>query len=323
METLRDANINPNSKVLVRCDLDVPVENGLPGETFRLEQCLPTLRDILQKQAVPVICGHMGRPGGKPTPNLSTEILRPFFDEALGKDSFILLENLRFDAGEEANDVEFAKTLASNGDIFVNESFASSHRAHASIVGVTKFLPSYAGLRLEQEVEHLNRILQSPAHPVIAIVGGAKLESKKPVVLKFVEIADMVLLGGKLGLSWTEGIPSNLGLPLDYSTENKDIGQQTVNHYREIISTARTIIWSGPMGQFEIPEYANGTKYVAEAVAAATMNGAFSVVGGGDTIAALQKFGYADKFTFVSSGGSAMLDFLVDGTLPGLKVLGF
>lgn len=307
-----------NKKVLVRCDLDVPIENGKILESYRLEAALPTLKYLQRSGAKVIIAGHMGKPDGKVDQKLSTEQLKSFFDQKLGLDSFELLENLRFDSREEANDEEFAKELAQLADIYVNESFATSHRNHASIVGIPKYLPHFAGLRFEQEIENLSKVLNNPAKPLVAIIGGAKLESKKPVVSKFLEIADYVLLGQKLGLDWKDEIPENLHLPIDAKDQIFDIGPETINEYKKIIASAKTIIWAGPMGIFEEPAHEKGTKEIAQAIADAQ---AYKVAGGGNTVDAINRYHLGDKINFVSTGGSAMLEYLANETLPGLEAL--
>jgi phosphoglycerate kinase len=320
MNKLTDAPINNQTKVIVRCDLDVPIKNGVVQEKYRLEAGLPTLKYLKDKGARIIIMGHIGRPDGKAAEELSTKQLRPYYDEQLGAESYELLENLRFDSREEANDPTFAQELASQADIYVNESFATSHRSHASMTGITKFLPSFAGLRLEKEVENLSKVLKSPERPLIAIIGGAKLESKKPVISKFLKIADTVMLGGKMGLSWKEDVPNHLWMPWDYGEDQKDVGPRTIDAYVQKLLTAKTVVWSGPLGAFEEVRFALGTMRIAEAV---INSKAFSVVGGGDTINALSSSGMLNKFSFVSSGGSAMLDFISEGNLPALEVLGY
>jgi phosphoglycerate kinase len=199
----------------------------------------------------------------------------------------------------------------------VNESFATSHRDAASITGVASLLPSYAGLRLEQEVETLSKIMMSPKRPFVAIVGGVKIESKKPVISRFLQVCDHVLVGGKIGLGWKEPVPDNLLLPSDYTQNQTDIGEQTITAFKKVLSGAGSVIWSGPLGHCEAG-FDKGTKEVALAI---IDSGAYAVIGGGDTVATLNELGYLDKFDFVSTGGGAMLQFLVEGTLPGIEAL--
>lgn len=310
----------PNQKILVRCDLDVPIENGTIQDEFRLNSCLKTLQYIIAHEAIPVILGHMGRPNNN-DPKLSTQQLKPFFDKNLIPTKYELLENIRFDERESQNDLTFAKEIIkqTNASIYVNEAFASSHREQTSITAFPKILPSFAGFTLFNEVTQLSALIQNPKRPFVAIIGGAKLETKKPLVKKFLETADFVLLGGKLGLDWQTHQPANLFLPTDY-IENKDIGTKTIQTYQRIINRAGSLIWAGPMGLFEEAKYSMGTQQIAQAIVSSL---AFSVAGGGDTIHALTKLGLLDKFGFISTGGGAMLDFLSNGNLPGLKALGY
>ncbi len=323
IKTIEQADIKNGTRVFVRCDLDVPVNSdGTLGETYRIESALETLNYIIEHGGIPVIAGHMGKPDGQPNPRLSTQQLMPYFNQHLGEEKFELLENLRFDPREETNDDNYAKELSIKADIYVNESFATSHRKHASIVGITKYLPSYAGFRLKKEIDTLSKILDTPARPLTVIIGGAKLESKMPVVSKFLEVADFVLLGGKLGLDWTSEIPENLMLPTDYADDQKDIGPNTVLRFNDVISRAKTILWAGPVGAYETAQFMEGTQGIAQAITLATThNEALSVIGGGDTITACNQLGLLQKFSFVSTGGGAMLQFLADGTLPGIEAL--
>lgn len=182
MKSIKEASISSDMKVLVRCDLDVPLEEGEVKDTFRLDHILPTLEFIIDSGGIPVIMGHLGRPKGEFIEELSSNHLKSYFDDRLGEGNYELLENLRFESRERSNDVSFAKELAEKGEIFVNESFANSHRKHASMVGVPSLLPSYAGLRLMEEISVLNKVLKEPKKPFVAIIGGAKIETKKPVV---------------------------------------------------------------------------------------------------------------------------------------------
>lgn len=318
MKSILDAQISSGTRVFVRLDLDVPIEDNNIENTFRLDKALKTLNYIIEKGGIPVIAGHIGRPKGSQDPALSTNILKNYFDEKLGIENYELLENLRFNPGEEKNSKEFASKLSQKAEIYINESFATCHREHASMVGVPKILPAFAGFRLEEEVRNLSKIAGSADKPFVAIIAGIKLESKKPAINKFVEIADQVLVGGTLGLSWNEETPSNLHLPTDYATDNKDIGPQTIETYKKILSKAKTVLWAGPVGMWENEKFATGTQEIAKAVVATD---SFKVAGGGDTVAALTALGFIDQFSFVSTGGGAMLKFLVDETLPALEVL--
>lgn len=312
------AKILSGSRVLVRCDLDVPVKGGGVVEPFRLELALKTLQYIIDQGGLPVICGHMGRPKGKVDLALSTSQLKPYFDKYL-KGDFELMENLRFDEREEANDLDFAKELAQKAEIYVNESFATCHRKASSITSLPQLLPGYAGFRLMREVEVLKKVLEQPDRPLVAIIGGAKLESKRPMIEKFAQVADAVLVGGRLALEDPITL-EKVYYPVDY-VDTKDIGPQTLAGWKDMILSARTIVWAGPMGLFEDNRYSTGTKTVISWLAEATKSGCFTVAGGGDTTTALDDFGQFTNMSFVSSGGGAMLDFLVYGTLPGIEAL--
>jgi len=321
MKSITEANIYKGLRVLVRADLDVPIEDGKVLEPYRLEQSLPTLKYIIEKQGFPVIIGHIGKPEGKFNQELSTQHLRPFYDNALGANNYELLENLRFDIGEEDNDLNYAKTISQYGAIYVNDSFAVCHRKHASIVGIPMFLPSYAGIELTKEVEALNKVLENPQKPLVAVVGGAKIESKLPTINNLLQHADNVLVGGRIGLEWKDELPAKLLLPQDYAEDQKDIGEKTIQQYTEILNAAKTIVWAGPMGAYEDDNFMKGTLAITQAISTATDKGAFSLIGGGDTIAAINKTGLLSKISFVSTGGGAMLEFLAQGTLAGVKAL--
>ncbi|MBN1162850.1 phosphoglycerate kinase [Patescibacteria group bacterium] len=322
MKSIVEANISNRTKVFVRGDLDVPIENGIIIDTTRLENMSDTITFILEKNGHPIIGGHMGRPGGVYKKNLSTKQLTSYFDKKYGGGNYELLENLRFNKGEEENTEEYAKDLADLADLYVNECFSTSHRNHASFIGITKYLPSYGGFRLQKEVTTLERIFKKPKRPLVVIIGGAKIKDKEPVVTNFIGIADYILLGGKVALDWHTEIPDNLMLPVDSAENSMDIGNNTMDKYTKIISQAKTILWAGPLGKYEEDKYFAGSKTIAQAIAKTTKdNNAFSVVGGGDTLACIEKAGVRDSISFISSGGSAMLKFLAEGTLIGLEAL--
>lgn len=319
MQNIQNANINNKTKVFVRLDLDVPIENGKILETFRLDAGIKTIKHIIDKGGFPILAGHMDKPEGKIIEKYSTKQLLPYFEEQLGTTDFELLENLRFDPREEENSLDFAKELAAKADIYVNESFATSHRNHASIVGIPKLLPSYAGFRLQREISVLEKLKVEPLRPLVVIVGGVKIEDKKPMVLAFLDVADFVLVGGKIGENWGDKVPSNVHLPLDYAKDHKDIGPKTIQQYKNVIAEAKTILWAGPMGLFEEKEFSFGTKGIIEAIV--DNEDAWCVVGGGDTSSAINKLNSIQNFNFVSTGGGAMLKFLAEGKLPGIEVL--
>lgn len=321
-------------KVLLRTNFDVPLigqESGrvkewkIADET-RIREALPTIKYLLGQQAKIIIVSHLGRPEGKVVPELSLRPIAEKLGEFLGRvdQEIVILENLRFNPGEEANDENFAKKLALLADFYVNEAFACSHRPHASIVGVPKFLPPppaggrALGFEFLKEIEVLTRVRENPARPVVLILGGVK-EDKIAAAKKLVSWADWILLGGKL--VEYDGAPELLDhhkVVGQLIKKDQDITMETVAEFKEIIEKAKTIIWAGPMGNFYDEKYATGTKVIAQAVAESK---AFTVVGGGDTEVALTKFGLTSKINFISSGGGAMLEFLAAGTLPGIEAI--
>lgn len=328
MNPVTEAPVN-GKKVIVRADLDL-AERGGRLETFRLDRLMPTLQNLLSRGAAVRIIAHRGRPNGIPNPALSTAPFAPLLSDRLGQQvSFAgtiasnpdgpvtLFENLRFNPGEETNSPDFVQSLLGLGEIYVNDSFASSHRSHASVTSLPKYLPHFAGLNLMAEVANLTKILESPERPLVVIIGGAKVETKRPLIERMQAVADAILIGGSLV---NEGLVpmEKVVLPLD-NLEGKDIGTQTIEKFEIAIARARTIVWNGPMGLFEDPAYSSGTTAVARAVAASS---AFTVVGGGDTIAALNELGLLSQIKFVSTGGGAMLEFLSGKSLPGLEALG-
>ncbi len=329
-------------RVIVRGDIDVPIENGKVTDAARLESIRETLDYLTLRDAKVILIGHLGRPEGKVVESLRSNPVSDYFSSAGYKiskidailsnevsglvsnapnGSIILLENLRFDPREEANDQNFAAGLASLGDLYVNECFSTSLRPHASFIGIPKFLKHFAGLRLVREVETIKRVIENADKPLVSIIGGVKLETKLPVISKLLSISDYMLLGGKLGLSYEGDNNYKVLVPVDYTGENKeDIGLKTINMFVNTIKMAKTVIWNGPMGKFEQDEFITGTKDVAEAIIDSK---AFSLVGGGDTIACLDKLGLRDKMSFVSMGGGALLEFISGKRLPGLEALGY
>ncbi len=310
-------------RVLVRVDLDVPIENGKVVDDSRIVECLPTISYLLEHKAKVILLGHIGRPKGKIVEELKMAPVRQKLIELLGEKNFTLLENLRFDPREEGNDLEFAKELAGLGDFYVNESFATSHRAHASIVGIPKFLPHCAGLHFASEVENLSRVLESPKKPVIFVIGGAKPETKLPYIADFARIADKVLVGGTLVQSskckvQNDNSKLKVIVCADLTEDGFDINEDSIKKFVEIIKSAGTVVWNGPLGKYEGEEGQEGTRRVGEAVANST---AFKVVGGGDTIASLKKFNLIAKMDYISTAGGAMLEFLSKGSLPGIEAL--
>jgi phosphoglycerate kinase len=322
MKTLSEAPISKGVRVFVRCDIDVPINNGVIEEPFRLESSLETLKYIIEKGGIPVIAGHIGKPKGEYVEELSTKQLLPYFTEKLGPKKFELLENLRFNPGEEENNETFSIELASKANIYVNESFATSHRKHASIVGITKLLPSYAGFNLEKEVFSLKKVMENPDKPLSIIIGGIKLESKLPMVERFEKIADFIMLSSILSANWDKEVTQNILLSDNANEDSLDIDESTIKKFTEAIDKSKTVLWAGPLGKYEEEQFIVGTKKVAQKIADMTQEGnLFSVVGGGDTVTAINKLGLLNKFSFVSTGGGAMLDFLSEGTLAGIEAL--
>jgi phosphoglycerate kinase len=324
--------------VLVRVDFNVPLEYGEVADDTRIRAALPTLNLLLERSAAEVhLASHLGRPKG-PDPAYSMEPVRRRLRELLDDDRIMLLENTRFHQGERKNEPGFAQELVDGCEIYVNDAFGAAHRAHASTVGVAQILPAYAGLLLEKELEELGGLLEDPAQPFIAVLGGAKVEDKIGVVKSLSERADGILVGGKMAdeLKPTDKIE----LPVDVvaasafepDAEAKvvaandvpdgwlglDIGPETRALFAERIAEAETVFWNGPMGVFEWPRFAEGTKAVAEAVAEAD---AHTVVGGGDSVRAVDELGLADRIDWVSTGGGAALELLEGKELPGVVAI--
>ena len=373
-------------RVLVREDLNVPMQHGSISDDTRLRAALGTLRDLSHRGARVIVMSHLGRPNGRPVPELS---LRPVADrlgrllghpvafatdcvgqaanaavERMSEGDVLLLENVRFHAGDEENDRYFARELAALGDVYVNDAFAASHRAHASVVGVAEHLPSYAGLLMIAELEALHRALDEPRRPLVAIVGGAKVSTKAGVLHFLLPKVDALLLGGAMANTFFKAAGKEVGaslvedqaldtaraveregggklvLPIDAVCARAvepgqetvvrpvdgvddgwmivDAGPATVRRFAERLQDAGTVIWNGPVGVFEVPEFSEGTRAVGEAVAA---SGGYSLVGGGDTAAAVEALGLAGRFSHVSTGGGATLEYMEGRELPGVAVL--
>jgi phosphoglycerate kinase len=394
--SIRDLDL-PGKRVFIRVDFNVPLSDSAPRQVTddtRIRETLPTINFARERRARLVLASHLGRPNGTPNPKFSLKPVAAKLAELLGapvefaadciggeaeakskslaKGGVLLLENVRFHAEEEANDENFACELASLCDgLFVCDAFGSAHRAHASVVGITKFVKqAAAGLLMEKELKYLGDALSNPAHPFVAVLGGAKVSDKIEVVRNLMKIADSMLIGG--GMAYTflraQGISVGKSLleeekldlarnllgdakqrgfrflfPVDnvVAPEVKasapakvvpvtripadqmglDIGPQTVTAFRSELLKARTIIWNGPMGVFEMPAFAKGTLGVAQAVADATLAGATSIVGGGDSVAAIHQSGLTDKISHISTGGGASLEFLAGEKLPGVEAL--
>jgi phosphoglycerate kinase len=339
--SVRDADV-AGRRVLVRADLNVPLEDGQVADDTRIRASLPTLLDLLGRGSAHVkVCSHLGRPKG-PDPALAIAPVAARLRELLPDDRIEVLENTRFDPGETTNDPETARRLAEGMELFVNDAFGSAHRAHASTEGVARLLPAYAGLLLEQELEMLGRLLGDVERPFVLVAGGAKVEDKVGVLVKLGRHADTVLVGGKMAeqLRDDNPLPYDAELPTDVVAAaafepdaestvapyddlpdgwlGLDIGPATRERFGRLIGDARTVFWNGPMGVFEWPRFAEGTKAVAHAVAEAD---AFTVVGGGDSVRAISELGLAERVSWVSTGGGASLELLEGKELPGVAAI--
>ena len=327
----------------MRSDLNVPLENGCVADDTRIRASLPTLRYLLENDAAEVVvCSHLGRPNG-PDPTLSLATVAERLREFLVDERVRVLENTRFDTGETTNDPETARRLAEGMDLFVNDAFGSAHRAHASTEGVARLLPAYAGLLLEQELEMLGRLLGDVERPFVLVAGGAKVEDKLGVLVNLGRRADVVLVGGKMAAELASQPPLEgveVMLPSDVVAADRfdpgaetrivspdevpegwlglDIGPETRACFAEPIHSAGTVFWNGPMGVFEWPRFAAGTRAVAEAVAGAD---AYTVVGGGDSVRAVHELGLAEQISWISTGGGASLELLEGKELPGVAVI--
>jgi phosphoglycerate kinase len=386
--TVRDLDLQGGERVLVRVDFNVPLDGGRVTDDARIRAALPTLELLLERGARLVLCSHLGRPKDRdPETSLrpASDRLRELIDapveqasavvgedvraqaEALAPGSVLVLENLRWEAGETRNDSELARELASLAEVYVNDAFGAAHRAHASTAGVAEHLPAVAGLLLEREVNTLTGIVESPERPLCVVLGGAKVTDKVALIDRFLEVADTILIGGAMCFSFfraqgkptgdslveeegvelagralekAEGTSCRLLLPTDlvlgdrFSADAErqqldgtdvpdgwmglDVGPATAEAYSHEVAGAGTVFWNGPMGAFELEPYAAGTRAVAEAVAAAPGT---TVVGGGDSAAALASFGLADQVTHMSTGGGAALELLEGKPLPGVEAL--
>jgi phosphoglycerate kinase len=320
---VQDADI-AGKRVLLRVDYNVPLDmtRGKPMivDDSRMRATLPTITLLRDKGVAKIILAtHLGRPDGKVVEELRTAPLFAHLQTLVTTTDMEMLENLRFNPGEEGNDPAFAAELASKADIFVNDAFADCHRAHASIVGVAKLLPAYAGLLVEREIEKLSHAL-APQKPSLAIIGGAKLETKLPLIEALAKIYDKLLVGGALATEYKGGA-TNVLLPEDGIPPERpmfDIGPHTRAAWAAEIQKAAFVLWNGPVGVYEKSEYSGGTNALAEALVS---SGVHAVIGGGDTDEALAKVHFDPEKVFISTGGGATLEFLADGTLPGIEVL--
>jgi phosphoglycerate kinase len=322
-------------KVLVRVDFNVPIKNGRIIDDFRIQQSLPTIKYLLKNGAKVILMSHLGSDG-----SASLTPVARYLKKNLAQ-SVELLGNLRSDLGEQENDSEFAKQLASRADLYVNDAFSVSHRAHASVVGVPKYLPSYIGLLFAKEFQNLSLALK-PKGKMVVILGGLKFQTKIPLIKKFLKTADQIFIGGALANSFMKALGCDIGasiadgdvdyikpflknkkilLPVDVIKNQKnqivDIGPEALKQIEQMIKGAKLIVWNGPMGWFETGAK-KGTLETARIIARAKGK---SIVGGGDTLSAIEELKLLKNFTFVSTAGGAMLDFLATGTLPGIKAL--
>lgn len=387
-KTVKDIDV-AGKRVLVRCDLNVPLQDGVITDDKRIRESLPTIQYLLSQQAKVILCSHLGRPKGEVKPAFSLAPVAVRLSELLGipvamaadtigedattkaaalqNGQVLLLENLRFDAREEQNDPAFAEALAHFADVYVNDAFGTAHRAHASTVGVTAYLPAVAGFLIEKELDVLGSALENPKRPFVAILGGSKVGDKIGVIENLLPKVDTLIIGGGMVFTFQKALGGNIGnslceddklalaleliddaktqgvnllLPVDCVIADRfaedanidicdadsipdgwmglDIGPKSIELFTNALEGANTILWNGPMGVFEMRAFSMGTTSIAEALANST---ATTIIGGGDSAAAVEKYGFADSITHISTGGGASLEFLEGKTLPGIAAL--
>lgn len=387
-KTLDDLDLL-GKRVLTRVDINVPVENGLVSDTTRIDRIVPTVRHILQAGGTPVLIAHFGRPKGKPVPEMSLKVTLPALEAALGvpvkfttldearetiafaKNQVVLIENIRFEPGEEANDPALAQRLANLGDIYCNDAFSAAHRAHASTEALARLRPACAGRLMAEELDALEAALGAPQRPVVAVVGGAKVSSKLDLLGNLVGKVDHLVVGGGMANTFLAALGHDVGkslcehdlantarsilanaeisgceiiLPSDVvvarsfaaNADHKtveanacsadamilDVGPETVARIGACFAQARTLIWNGPLGAFELVPFDRATNTAAQAAATLTKMGKLiSVAGGGDTVAALNQAGAAEDFTYISTAGGAFLEWMEGKDLPGVAAL--
>ena len=378
-------------KVLLRVDFNVPMENGAITETSRIEKIIPTIQLLCEKQAKIIILSHIGRPKGKVVKEMSLKPIseklsfllkkKVFFNSGsivgdtkfeidnISDGSIIMLENIRFNKEEEANDIKFAKKISDLGDIYVNDAFSCSHRSHASIDAITKYIPSYFGLQISQEITALEKITNKIEKPVSLVIGGSKISTKFKIINNLIKKFDNIIIVGGMANTILKHMGKNVGksicendssalvkdifenskkynceiiIPSDVIVSSDlngignekdvdavmddemilDIGPKTISSVEKIINKSKTVLWNGPAGYFENPNFQNGTKKILEAISKGTENkNIFSVAGGGETVAAINKFKKSNSFTFISTAGGAFLEYLEGKTLPGIKAI--
>ena len=392
MNNILDQNLMlKGKKVLLRVDLNVPIRNGAITESSRIEKIIPTIKLLIEKEAKIIILSHIGRPKGKVVSEMSLEPISKKLADLLNKEvlfnkniinentlseinkisngSIMMLENIRFNEGEESNDSKFSKKISSLGDIYINDAFSCSHRAHSSIEGITKYIPSYFGLQIAKEINVLKKITAEIKKPVSLIIGGTKISTKIKIINNLIKKFNNIIIVGGMANTMLKHTGSKVGksicendcgtlikeilensnkynckitCPVDVVVsknledmgENKDIkeidddemildiGPKTISSIKKIINDSNTVLWNGPAGYFENLNFQNGTKQILEIISQKTKNDKiFSVAGGGETVAAINKFKKLDSFTFVSTAGGAFLEHLEGKTLPGIKAL--
>jgi phosphoglycerate kinase len=392
MNSILDKNlILKGKKIIVRVDLIVPMKNGLITEVSRILKILPTLKLLIEKEAKIIILSHIGRPKGKVVNGMSLEPISKklsnllnikvlFHKNEINEKTFIeinkipngsvmMMENIRFYEKEEQNDNSFSKKISSLGDIYVNDAFSCSHRAHSSIEGVTKYIPSYCGLQFIEEINALKKITSEITKPVTCIIGGSKISTKIKIISNLIKIFDNIIIVGGMGNTMLKNTGINIGksvcddgykilvgeilekskthncsiyYPLDVVVSKKlngngmikdvnevnndemilDIGPKTITSIKNIVDNSNTVLWNGPAGYFENPNFANGTKKILEIIAnKKSKDKIYAVAGGGETVAVINKFNKLETFNFVSTAGGAFLEYLEGKELPGIKAL--
>ena len=389
-KTIRDIEVS-GKKVLVRCDFNVPMQDGEITDDIRIVSALPTIKYLVENKAAVILMSHMGRPKGEPKPEFSLKPVADRLEKLLGQEvifaksdvvvdesveaaaaalkpgQVMLLENVRYRAEETKNAEPFTGQLAKLGELFVNDAFGTAHRAHCSTAGLAAYMPAVSGFLIEKEVKFLGEALENPERPFVAIMGGAKVGDKIPVIENLMKKVDKLIIGGGMSYTFFKAMGYGIGTSLldadsidlaksllekaketgvelilpvdavcakefDNNSEKSvcpreaiaddvmgmDIGPKTVELFQSVIDDAKTVVWNGPCGVFEMPNFAEGTKAVAKALAESD---AITIIGGGDSAAAVEQFGYADKMTHISTGGGASLEFLEGKELPGIACL--